>query len=256
MASYYPRKDSPYYWIRFQRPDGTWGNKASTVRTDADSAIRSINQFVAQHTLREVNHSDNASEHRFTSWVPGFLRQRYRNATTLRRYLNAWSALETYLDHRQITSPVQVKHQICTDYPAFRTNPPARLLRPAAHNTALMEIKVLTAILQEALRRGYIDANPCVRLGIKKAPPKAKREIMADEIAIIESALVTREQWMRDCWLVAMLHGCRYAETAVPLANIDTHAMLITFRIKGGRDHTTSLSPGGQRQLEIPLSDN
>src|SRR5438093_13248007 len=28
MASKYVRKGSPYYWVRFQKPDGTWGGKS------------------------------------------------------------------------------------------------------------------------------------------------------------------------------------------------------------------------------------
>jgi len=98
-----------------------------------------------------------------------------------------------------------------------------------------------TAILQEAVRRGFIYANPCVRLGLKRTPPKQKAEITDEESAKIEEALKTRDPWMRDCWLVAMRQGCRLSETAVPLRNVDLEAKTISFDTKGSRVHTAPL---------------
>jgi len=34
MASHYTRKASPYYWLRYQRDDGTWGDKSSGIRVE------------------------------------------------------------------------------------------------------------------------------------------------------------------------------------------------------------------------------
>ena len=53
----------------------------------------------------------------------------------------------------------------------------------------------------------------------------------------------SRDEWMRDCWLVAMRQGCRFSETAVHFSQIDTQAGTIRFRIKGGREHTAPLHP-------------
>jgi hypothetical protein len=58
-----------------------------------------------------------------------FLADRYPNAKTVTRYLNAWSALATFLEHRKIISPAQVTYQLCIDYPQFRTNAPKELMR-------------------------------------------------------------------------------------------------------------------------------
>ena len=69
MASFFTRKDSPFFWIRFLQPDGTWGGKASPVRKDEKDARRKIKQLTAEHTARETTHSPNATEHRFGSWV-------------------------------------------------------------------------------------------------------------------------------------------------------------------------------------------
>jgi len=241
MASSYTRTGSPFYWLRIQKPDGTWGAKSSGIRIDAPGAVRKVKQLVAEETLMEQEFGGNGNANRFDAWVPGFLRQKYANPKTVSRYLNAWSALATYLEHRKIISPSQVTYKLCTDYPAFRTNPPKKLIRPRSTNTALTELKVFSALLQEAVRRGFITANPCMRLGLKRTPPKQKPEITDDEVLKIEEALKTRDEWMRDSWLVAMRQGCRLSETGVLLASVDLTARTVSFDAKGGRIHTAPL---------------
>jgi integrase len=157
------------------------------------------------------------------------------------RYLNAWSALATYLEFCDVISPAQVTYQMCIDYVAFRTGPPKKLLKARSHNTALTELKVFSSIMQEALRRGFITANPCVRLGLKRKPAKVKSEITAEEQETIEKALETTEPWMRDCWLVAMRQGCRLSETGTPMRNIDLKSGTISFNAKGGRIHSAPI---------------
>jgi len=42
VASYYKRRASPYYWLRYQRPDGTWADKTAKVRIDNNGSLRKI----------------------------------------------------------------------------------------------------------------------------------------------------------------------------------------------------------------------
>jgi len=241
MASYYKRKASPYYWLRYQRADGTWADKTSKVRIDNNGSLRKIKQTTAEHTMRELHVDRNGQSNRFDVWVPGFLSDQYPNAKTLLRYINAWSAIATYLDHINVISPLQVTYQVCRAYPHFRTNPPRNVMRARTFNTALTELKVFSAILQEAVRRNYINANPCLKLGYKRTPPKQKPEILADEQCKIETALRHQEPWMQECWLVAMRQGCRLSETAVPLTNIYLQTKTVSFVQKGSRPHTVPL---------------
>ncbi len=241
MASFYVRPGSPYYWVRFQKPDGTWGGKSSGIRKAADGARRKIKQAVAQATMHEHTFSEQTQSNRFDAWVPQFLARKYSNEKTLLRYQQGWSAISTFLSHRGIIAPAQVTYQLCTDYPTFRTKPPKELLKARSHNTALTELKVFSAIMQEAVRRSYVPANPALRLGLKRTPAKQKPEVATDEQALIEAELESRDEWMRDCWLVAMRQGCRLSETAVPLREIDLKAGTITFRAKGNRIHCAPL---------------
>lgn len=241
MASYFTRKDSPFYWIRVQKPDGTWGGKSSGIRIDGDGALRKIKQSAAQDTMLEMNFDGNGGAHRFDAWVPQFLKTRYHNPKTVVRYTNAWSALATYLEHHKIIAPTQITYKLCIDYPEFRTKPPEKIIRARSFNTALTELKVFSAIMQEAVRRGYVTANPCVKLGLKRRTARKKPEITADEQTTIETALEKQDEWMRDCWLVAMRQGCRLSETATPLRDIDTKTKTITFHTKGNRIHSAPL---------------
>jgi integrase len=241
MASHYIRKASPFFWLRYQRTDGTWGDKTSGIRIDGDGSLRKIKQMVAQHTMNEIQFDKSGGSHRFDGWVPQFLGTHFPNAKTVARYMSAWSALSTYLDHRKIISPLQVTYRVCIDYPQFRTKPPEKIIRRRSFNTALTELKVFSAILQEAVKRSYITANPCLRLGLRRTRPKQKPEITREEQQRIENELATRDQWMRDCWLVAMRQGCRLSETAVPITHIDTETGTVMFFTKGGRVHTAPL---------------
>jgi integrase len=242
MASFYCRNGSPFYWILFQKSDGTWGGKSSAVRRTADGARRKIKQLVAQETMRERTFSAaTGGTNRFDAWVPQFLQQRYSNEKTLIRYVAAWSAVSTYLTHANITSPSQVTYKLCVDYPTSRTRPPKELMKARSFNTALTELKVFSAIMQEAVRRDYINANPALRLGLRRRPAKQKPEITVAEQRQIEAALAGEPEWMRNCWLVAMRQGCRLSETAVPLREIDLKAATITFRGKGGRVHAAPM---------------
>jgi site-specific recombinase XerC len=229
MASFYVRKGSPYYWVRFQKQDGTWGGKSSGIRRAADGALRKIKQLVAQNTMQEHAFSSRTGSNRFDAWVPQFLTRRYTNEKTLARYSAAWSAINTYLARRNVIAPSQVTYQLCIDYPAFRTRPPKALMKARSFNTALTELKVFSAIMQEAVRRGYVAANVALPLGLKRTPAKQKPDISRDEQRKIEAALMHEDSWMRDCWLVAMRQGCRLSETAVALRDIDLKSGTITF---------------------------
>jgi len=195
MASYYVRDRSPYYWLRFQRPDGTWGCKSSGIRIDSPGSVRKAKQAVAQETMHETQFDGNGGSHRFDSWVPQFLEGHYKNPKTTVRYLNAWSALSTYLSARQIISPSQITYQLCMDYPAFRTNPPKELMRARSYNTALTELKVFSSIMQEAVRRDYIQANPCTRLGLKRRNVKVKPALLRAQRFRLATGLISKRGW-------------------------------------------------------------
>jgi integrase len=140
-----------------------------------------------------------------------------------------------------IHGSAEVTYKHCVDYPVWRITVDRRIMRPYNWNTALTEVKVLSVILQEAVRRETITANPCTRLGLKRRNVRKKPEIQPEEQRVIEDALKTDAPWMHDCWLVAMRQGMRLSETAVPLDRIDLHLMTVSTIGKGGKVHTAPL---------------
>ncbi len=247
MASYFVRQDSPFFWIRFRRPDGTWGQRSSKVRCTEKGALRKIHHMVADETSSEAMSSDDGSMAMFDRWVPAWINYKYTNPGTRTVRKNTWAHLAMYLKERKVLHPQEVTYMLCHDYARWRTSGDesgANGRRAACMSTVAQEIKALGAIMQEAVRRGWCIYNPCVRVGIVKNEPKPKRVISKEEeIIILENlrAMPKERQWMADAFLVAMRQGCRLAEVEVPLNQIDTNGMNVTFRVKGGKFHAAPL---------------
>lgn len=246
MASYYERPNSPYFWIRFQRPDKTWGARSSGIRKDATGALRRISQLVADETAKESMATADGSGALLRTWVPGWIDYKYSNAGTLWRYRNAWAHLDQFFKARRVLHPGEVTYALCHEFMRWRTDETQakeEKRRKAAWNTALLELRMLGAVMQEAVRRGLITANPCGRLGIGRQNQGEKREITREEEDEIFKLLRAKPiaKWMAEVFLVGMRQGCRLMEARVPLDRIDEKAMSITFRIKGGKFHTAPL---------------
>jgi len=244
MASYFARKDSPFYWIRVKRPDGTWHQRSSGLRMDEKGSIRRISQLVAEETAKEAFEEDGSSAF-FKQWVPQWINYHYTNGFSKVRCNNAWAHLSVFFATRKVRHPGEVTYAICHDYVRWRTSEAAESegRRRAAWNTAVMEMRVLGAIMQESLRRGWIVANPCARLGLPKRKGKEKQVITPTEEKMVFAELRSRgsPDWMEESFLVAMRQGCRLREVEVPLERIDTKKMVVTFKVKGGGLHCAPL---------------
>jgi len=244
VASYFQRKDSPFYWIRTKKPDGTWGQKSSGVKITGDGALRKIHQVVAEETAKESIQAQEGVSAMFRQWVPTWIDYRYRNFFSRKRCVNAWAHWSVFLSEKQVVHPAEMSYALAHEYMRWRTNPPdGSGRRTAAWNTAVMEVRFMGSVMQESLRRGWVVANPCARLGLSKRQGKEKRAITREEEAIIFDALRSRKlaAWMEESFLVAMRQGCRLKEVQVPLENIDTKAMVILFKVKGGKKHAAPL---------------
>jgi integrase len=246
MASHFPRKDSPYYWIRYQKADLTWGSKSSGVRRDSEGGLRKIEQRVAEITAKESVLKNEGGGAMFRVWVPSWLDYQYKNAGTKKRYQNAWAQLKIFLDDAGVLHPGEVTYALCHKYMRWRQNPEVakkNRARVAAWNTALLELRVLGAVMQEAVRREIISVNPCAKLGIPRINQSEKREITREEEESIMAQLEEKpiSKWMAEAFLVGMRQGCRLSEVKVPMGNVNEEAGLITFRAKGGKIHTAPL---------------
>jgi hypothetical protein len=252
VASLYPKKRSPFWYIRYADPlTGKPRDESTKLLRDDREQTRKARQLCAQYTANELA-APRANRGEDWSWVESFFVVHYPNPLTLKRARAAWFALDAYLRIKRIPSPRLLNREHCADYIAWRTTSPqlAELgLRKAKHNTGRVELQFLSAIMREAVFRKKADANPCLQLGIKRAAGKIKPEITDDQIPVIEERLKSERgknphnEAMQIAWDIAMLHLCRLRETCVPLQDVDLVEETITFHTKGGRDQTKMLHP-------------
>lgn len=246
MASYFERPKSPFFWIKAKGPLGEVVRFSTGIRVDSPGSIRKIQQRVAAEREKEQRFEQDGTAAVFRSWVPGWITHHYANQKSRARAVNAWAWISTYLGECGVIHPEEVTYQLCQDYMAWRSDPELCEQdgrRCGNWNTALLELRFLGSIMQEALARGLVGSNPCARLRLGRRDVKEKREITAEEQQRIEAALAGDgvDDWMRDSWMVGIKQGCRISATAVPMASVDESRMTITFREKGGKIHTAPL---------------
>jgi integrase len=246
MASLYKKKRSPFWYMEWRDPkNGQSLNRSTKLRCQSVEQTRRARQLCAQRTADELEApaaGANGSEN--WKWVDGFLRMDY-TPPTLTRYREAWLAFSTFLMELHITAPRQLQREEAAEYVAWRMEPPKDCgVRAACKNTALLDLKVVSRIMREAVARKLAPANPFLQLGFKKDQVKSRVDILPNELEMIELALkkVTDEA-MLISWAIAMKHGRRISETSLPLKDVDLKVGTITFRNKGGKARTKLLHP-------------
>jgi integrase len=243
--------------------------ETTKLRRDVTAQSRKARELRDELTAREqTQEARGGSEELWAAWVPQFMAQRYGpRGLTLDRYLIAWRNLEAFLREREILVPRQLGRQEIRDFLAWRKIPhPEMGVHKAAKNTALLEIKFLGVIMQEALQSGFCRTNPCAKLGIKRDQVEPKPKISIEEHHRITRALKGELEWMRVSYKIAWEQGCRFSETCLPLSNVDLARNVIGFRTKGEKETVAEfpLSPrlrpllrrlireGKKRTFEMP----
>lgn len=252
MASLFKRDRSPYWWLKFRdKTTGLVVRRSTGLRFDDASETRKAREL---RRLREGEEDSVAREFehmRWDKWVVPFLEHRHSaSPKTLTRKLASWSYLSEYLRTNQIATPIHLTRQHCLDYVDWRTAE-----RPASINTVLLDLCYLGSIVQEAVRRQWVMANPCFRLGIARETPRQKAELSDSDIALIRQAIAEKHknsttatgkrnaEFLKASFEIAIAQGCRLFETHIDLDNIDTENMEITFMAKGRKRYTAPLSP-------------
>lgn len=248
MASKFQRPDSRFWWIKHRAESGAVVRKSSKYRVGIGIETRACEREVAQLTVQEKNRGlVNRSRHAFNEWVPGFLESTYANAPkTLVKYQSCWRALSCWMRSVGVHAPIHVQRHHAAEYVAWRTAKKVSELsgkRKVCRNSAIVDLVILRIIMYEAVKRSYIATNPIARLGLKLDRQREKPELTPMQIEQVREELKRSPEWMRTCFEVALLQGCRLAETSVPFSDVDMERETITFTIKRNRRHTTKLHP-------------
>jgi integrase len=246
VACIYPRKRSPFWHMEWRDPaTGLLLNRSTKLRRDSTDQTRRARQLCAQRTANELEAP--IVGHESWKWVHRFLATTYGNSPkTLSRYRQAWFAFSMFLRDQQVSIPRQLQREQAEAYIIWRLNPPNDKcgVRAGCRNTALLDLKVVSRIMREAVLRKLAPANPFLQLGFKRDQVKSRPDILPHEMEIIQCALEqVTDETMRISWAIAMKHGRRLSETSLPMEDVDLIAGTITFRNKGGELRTKLLHP-------------
>lgn len=277
MASLYPRKNSPFWWLQFRdSKTGKLVNRSTGLRRDDAEHTREAKRLRAQWEQQELSAPRAAGGEAWAEWVPTYLKTRYaKSPLTATRAESCWRALSTYFKAKGLRSARVLTRADAMAYIGWRLSDEAWTsgLRRVKYNTALLELKFPSGIMREAVSRGIALVNPCIQLGLKREKTKVKPEISDEEFEKIERALSSADEIarpyneaMRISWAIAIRQVCRLRETCVPLDDVNLEEGTITFRIKGGREHTAALHPelvplftrlkAEGRRMAYPMPDN
>jgi integrase len=259
MASLYRKKNSPFWWIQFIDGSGERRNKSTGLRNDKPGETVKARALRAELEAKELNR--NAGEvagGSWETWVPQYLERHCVSPLTLQRYLGIWSWLAYWLQEEHLHSPRAITYRKALEYIDWRTAYKKQTGKVVSRNTAIMELKLLSMIMGEAVRLAHADANPLVSMKLRSDRPAKKPELTDSEIRDIRTALKTEPEWMQICFNIALHTGCRLKETRIPLNCLDFKENKITFPSpKGGEDRAFSIPmPSALRDIFLKLVRN
>ncbi len=259
MASLFKRNGSPYWWIKCRdcQPESPTVGQVIRYSTGYKIGVgpdtRSAKQLQAEKTLAESRFSVCSPKESWGVWVPDYLTVYCKSPATLERYRTIWRNLSCFLTEKGIHLPRQLSRARCLEYMDWRSHPDRKNGKyRAVHNTAHLELKILSLIMREAVRRNFAPFNTVAELGVKRQRPKEKPEFTDSDLDMIWQAILKEpaetQLFFRNSFLIARYQGCRLNETHLdPRADVDIAedgtSGIIRFRIKGGREHTTALHP-------------
>ncbi len=255
MASKYPRAHSPFWWIKYKTPEGDYRCVSSGLRRDNVKETRSADKLVDRYEREESKTATNGDRQHsaFVEWVPGFLESNYNTpetAKTFEAYGWRWHSVAKFLTAHQIKYPRQISYDHAWKYLEWRKAGKDGI-KAASHNTALQEIKFLSMLMTQAVRRGYAEGNPLLHPGIQKHKPAEKPAMTDEEITKIRAELARWPEWMRTSFEIAIYTGCRQGDTNIPLKDIDLEAKTITLeKPKGGAERAFTVP---MREELVPL---
>lgn len=252
-TSVYPRKDSPFWWVKYWCPVKLgWTAKSSGQRRDDPLGRKRAVAMARELSADALSARSVAPSARWDRWVMPWLESKHRDSPkTLVSERNRWEWVHAFLTEQKVHGPQGVTYQTGLDYMTARTSQVKRVSKKhPCHNTALSELRLLGRVMREAVRRGFITTSPLERMGIKKQKPAEKPEMTDADIAKIRAALKAKEghlplvsQWMTVSFEIALHQGCRISETSLPLTDIDLEGQRITFHAKRAKVFTTQLHP-------------
>ena len=215
MAQLREEKHSPFYYIRYKDLEtGRWRDKSTKLRLDTPKDRLKARKLCDEYSAREAQVGPQDSGN-FCNWVPIFLQQHYQNPNSLKRYTTAWNHIVSFLRLYNLQHPAQLKYIHANIYLEWRKKDGVK------HNSARLEVKLLTFILNEAIRREFLTSNPLTLAKIGKEEAEDKPEISLEDFKKIQKALLSKPPWMSLIFHVCAYTGVRYADGNITMSQVD-----------------------------------
>jgi integrase len=241
MASTYLRPDSPFIWIRYKDATGKWKNANTGYRKNSGADSRQANLLAKEKSLEEAKtRGVNLGKSAFADWAPVWIEQRWANkAETLRKYRRCLKTWLEYLAGVGIAHPGVVTRETVLGYVHQRES------SGAARNTALSEIKLITQVMDESVKRGFARDNPARRLGLAWVEKQHKQVWTPEQI---QRAIDAAEplSWIQTALLLGKYQASRLGQCEVPLTAIDFDRQVIAWPgsvMKQGKAFVQSIDP-------------
>lgn len=258
--SVYSRAGRPCWYVAYDCPDRHRRVCVSTgiLLTDPRGKIAAY-AFAREKSKSGVAHRGSRDLSEWHNWVLPWLTMRFAfQKKTLSNYLGAWKFLSVYLHENQVRVPRALNYQHVVGFVLWREQQVKRSGRRPGRNTALHNVKTLSRVMGEAVRRGFATGNPCLRItnDVPKAPVKPKPAYNDEQVALVRAALQPRmlkgepEDWMPIAFEIALWQGCRFSATQVPMEKINFAAGEIEFHEKGDKFLTVPIHPQLRPLLE------
>lgn len=229
MAHLRKHAKSPFWYIRKRTYEGKWVESSTGFRVADPEETARAKRLAERSTIAERADWSIVRGNDFRAWVPSYLANRYRlkSKGTMRRTEIAWHTIQTFLVERQLFFPRQLKYRHADEYMNWRIGRAVNR-RKACYNTARLELKFLSQIMSEAVRRELADSNPFLAMEVPLAPQKQKKTLSDAEIAAAREAVKGEAPWMERVFEIMLWTGCRFTESAIPLERIDFDGNTIT----------------------------
>ena len=252
--SVYQRQGRPTWYVAFDCPvRGRRVNQSTGHRLDDPQGKLRAYSYAREKSLSGIARAGTAPHEHWDAWAEPWLRVRFaQKAKTLASYLGAWKQLSFFLSEQRIAAPRLLQYQHVVAFVHWREQQVKKQSgRKVSRNTALHNVKVLSRLMREAVRRGYAQGNPCVKLSedVPPAPVPEKPEYTDEDIAKVRAELARRAKigrpsdWMPIAFEIALAQGCRLSATQIPLHKIDFERWTMRLAEKGDQDFTVPVNP-------------
>jgi integrase len=203
-------------------------DKSTGLRADDPNDTAKAKRLRAELEANEHGHIPLVNGAAWDSWVP--------------KYLDRHCQTALWLQRERIYSPRQLTYRLGVEYVDWRTSFKKRTGKVVGRNTAILELKMLSLIMGEAVRLGHADANPLVSLKVRKAKAAKNPNSRTGKYQRSTPSWKSEPEWMQIAFEISLHTGCRLRETRIPLFCVDFAENKITFPSpKGGEDKAFSI---------------